>query len=217
MMPRYLQLGGIAMLATLAQPAAAQVFATDPAHWIITQDYPAEALARREDGVVNLSFKIAPDGAATDCKIIYATASKRLRNLSCALVVQRARYRPAHDEAGKPIAGEDRLVVRWQAQPAHVEVESEFGGAIPLSPPQLWATDNDYALITQGRGDADPDMRFTIGTDGRIANCTASEGATGARTCALLAKRARFRQPRGERGEPLATRGHVAVHWRQPR
>lgn len=178
-------------------------------------DYPAESLARREEGTVNLSFAIGPDGTASDCKILYATAPQRLRKQSCALVVARARYTPARDQAGVAIAGEDRLVLRWQARPSVVEVESQFGGAIPLSPPQDWLTDNDHARVTQGRGNADVDMRFKVGSDGRIESCTASAGMTGIRTCALLTTRARFRQPRGERGEPLSTNGHIVMHWRQ--
>ncbi|MDG2532908.1 TonB family protein [Sphingomonas sp. HITSZ_GF] len=206
---------GTAALAVLAHPAAAQSFASSPAQWISTQDYPAEALAKREEGVVNLAFKIGADGAVQDCKVLYSDASARLRNLSCALIVARGAYRPAHDETGTAVAGEDQLLVRWRAQPAMVMVESQFGGALPRSSPPQWMTDRDYSLVTQGRGDVEVDMRFTIGTDGRIASCTASQGATGQRTCALLKARARFAQPRGERGEPLPTEGHLVMHWRR--
>lgn len=216
-MPHYLQVCGIAALMLAAQPASAQVRIGNLTDWIGTQDYPADALAKREEGLVNLRFKIDPAGAVQDCAIVHSDASPRLRKASCALIAERAKYRPAHDETGTAIASEDQLVVRWRAQPAGVEVESQFGGAIPITSPPEWATDKEYSLVTQGRGDAVVDMRFTIGTDGRITGCTASGGATGARTCALLTARARFRQPRGERGEPLATTGHLVMHWRSAR
>lgn len=216
-MLRYLRFFGIAVLAIIARPAAAQTFVGSPEGWISVQDYPQDAVAKREEGVVNLSFKIASDGSAQDCKVLYSDASARLRKLSCALIMERATYRPARDETGKPVASEDRLVVRWRLQPTTVVVESQFGGAKPFSSPSGWMTDNDYSAVTQGRGEADIDMRFTIGVDGRIGNCATSQGLTGERSCALLKARARFVQPRGERGEPLATAGHLVMRWRRPR
>ena len=217
MAPYRLRFSAIALTMLATSPAGAQVIIGNPAEWVAPQDYPPEALAKREEGIVNLSFAISPEGAVRDCRVVYSNASARLRNASCALITDRAKYRPAHDEAGAAIAGQDQLVVEWRANPARVRVESQFGGAIPATPPPQWATDKDYHVITGRRGDADVDMQVTIGTDGRITNCTASAGVTGARTCALFVARARFRQPRGDHGEPLVTTGHLVMHWRRPR
>ena len=57
-MPHYLRFAGIVSLAIASQPARAQAIVGNPANWIGPQDYPAEALAKREEGVVNLRFAI---------------------------------------------------------------------------------------------------------------------------------------------------------------
>lgn len=185
--------------------------------WITSADYPADDVAKGQGGVVTLRFQIAASGRVESCKPLYATTPASIARLTCQLVEQRARYLPAYNSAGVPVASEGELMARWDAQNHAVLLKSQFGGAMPVGSPGSWMTDDDYRLVTQGRGDSDVELVFGIGTEGRLTSCAFAPGSnahTATRTCQLLAQRARFRPPVGERGEPLASQGSITMHWR---
>jgi hypothetical protein len=207
--------------------ALAVVFVSGSAHaqrsiepvsaWILPSDYPAEAITKQQGGLVTLRFRIVASGRVEKCKSVFATAPALLVRVACQRVEERARYMPAHDVAGTPVESEGELTVRWLPTTGGVNVTSPFGGAMPVGSPGEWMTDNDYAWVTQGRGDTDAELVFDIGKQGQLTNCgfTAKGNAeTSRRTCLLLAQRARFRPPVGDHGEPLDTRGTIVMQWR---
>lgn len=185
--------------------------------WIVAADYPAELAAKRLGGIVSMRFRITASGRVEKCKPVYMTAPAPLARISCQRIEERARYLPAYDACGKPRESEGRLAAHWRPELPSADVEMPYGGAIPIEDPGQWMTDDDYALITQGRGDTDAELVFEIGIDGRVTKCgftTLGNAKTSARTCQLLAQRARFRQPVGDHGQPLVTQGTITMHWR---
>ena len=65
------------------------------------RDYPRDA--GRAGGTVGVAFRVRPDGGVDQCRVIGSSGSVRLDALTCALVEQRFRYRPARDAAGQPV------------------------------------------------------------------------------------------------------------------
>ncbi len=186
--------------------------------WIVPADYPAGAAAKGRGGLVSMRFRIAASGRVEKCKPVYTSAPALLARIACQRIEERARYAPAHDAAGTPVDSEGELAARWLPESAHVDVSSKFGGAVPIGNPGEWMTDDDYRLVTQGRGDTDAELVFEIGIDGRVTRCAYTQlgdPKTSERTCQLLAQRARFRQPVGDHGEPLVTQGTIIMNWRR--
>lgn len=214
---RMLLSGAVLVLLAGCGSAHAQRAVEPVSAWIGAADYPSEAAAKGQGGLVTMRFRIAASGRVENCKALYATAPAPLARLSCQLVEQRARYVPAYDAAGTPIASEGELTARWDPQSRGVALKSQFGGAMPIGSPGAWMTDDDYRLVTQGRGDSDAELIFDIGAEGRVTSCAFAprgNAETAKRTCQLLAQRARFRPPVGAHGEPLATQGTITMLWR---
>lgn len=85
----------------------------NPGQWVTTRDYPADALASRTQGTVNFSLVISPSGNVEACEIVVSSGSTLLDTATCSLVTARARFNPATDPAGHPVAGRYSNRVRW--------------------------------------------------------------------------------------------------------
>jgi TonB family protein len=81
--------------------------------WITDKDYPDDAIRGHESGTVVVLLKIGADGVATGCAVIDSSGSKTLDDQTCAIYGRRARYDPAIDATGKPIAGLAAVRIRW--------------------------------------------------------------------------------------------------------
>jgi len=101
--------------ATAAQPAG------DPASWITPADYPREELRNDVEGTTSFELNIGADGLPKACKIVATSGSRVLDEATCTLLMQRARFLTARDEAGTPVDSTYANRVRWvvpQAIPA---------------------------------------------------------------------------------------------------
>lgn len=86
--------------------------------YFTTDDYPREALRRREQGTVTFSILVGPDGRVADCTVTGSSGSASLDAATCRILRERARYRPARDPQGNAVAGrEDGLAVTWSLPP----------------------------------------------------------------------------------------------------
>ena len=84
-------------------------------------DYPREAIKRREEGVVRAKLHISAEGRVMSCLIVQS-ATPLLDAATCRILVRRARFVPAKDQAGAPV--ENDLVtppIRWQLPAAAPE------------------------------------------------------------------------------------------------
>jgi protein TonB len=75
------------------------------------RDYPRDAA--RASGTVGIGFTVLSDGRVGDCRVLGSSGSPRLDALTCSLVVQRFRYRPARDQAGQPVDSTVRTAFTW--------------------------------------------------------------------------------------------------------
>jgi protein TonB len=90
-------------------------------------DYPRAAFEARKSGTVHLRFVVAPTGRVTSCTVTRSSGSSALDSTTCRLIVQRFRYRPARDGAGRPVAETVGGEHDWELgpEPPPVEVEPE--------------------------------------------------------------------------------------------
>jgi TonB family protein len=67
-------------------------------------DYPAEALRDGDQGTVQAKLLIDADGRVTACAIIRSSGHQSLDDTTCRILQRRARFLPARDRNGRPIA-----------------------------------------------------------------------------------------------------------------
>jgi len=81
--------------------------------WASDNDYPTRSLQLDESGIAHFILTIDANGAPTDCRITESTNSERLDSVTCELMMKRARFVPALDEAGKNTIGTWSSAVKW--------------------------------------------------------------------------------------------------------
>jgi periplasmic protein TonB len=97
-----------------------------PGDWIGADDYPRNALQSGETGIVHFALQIGIDGAPIACEVAASSGSADLDHATCALMMQRARFSPAHDAKGRPVIGRYANLVRWDL-PDRVSPHFETG------------------------------------------------------------------------------------------
>jgi TonB family protein len=105
----------LALAAPAAQPTPAAP--TVPLHRLISQDdYPAAAVKAGEQGNVRVALDIAPEGRVTGCTIAASSRSAILDATTCRILRSRARFTPARNAAGKPVAGRFETTIAWRME-----------------------------------------------------------------------------------------------------
>lgn len=107
---------------TIDQPAQPAVISKasgvrargDRGAWITTDDYPPSAIRAEEEGVVGISLRIDADGRIDSCTVTASSGHASLDQATCRLYQRRARFTPARDDAGTPVASTFTDRVRWQ-------------------------------------------------------------------------------------------------------
>ncbi len=77
-------------------------------------DYPASALANREQGKVRVALDVGPDGRVHGCLVTRSSGSRALDAATCQILRRRARFTPAADSNGQPAAGRVEQEVEWR-------------------------------------------------------------------------------------------------------
>jgi periplasmic protein TonB len=81
---------------------------------VTNDDYPASALAKKSEGVVKFSLVIGENGRVSDCSIVKSSGDAALDSATCFHIKRRAKFRPATDENGNPIAGKYAGKITWR-------------------------------------------------------------------------------------------------------
>ena len=93
-----------------AKPAAAPAPAKQPVPatpvntWFAQLDVPAEAIARGQTGTVSVKVDIDDKGNVTACTPVETSGWPLIDATACAAIKGRAKFQPAQDAAGKPMA-----------------------------------------------------------------------------------------------------------------
>lgn len=86
---------------------------SNPGEWLRSGDYPKKALASGKSAVIRFRLTISAVGKATDCAIQSGTRDPEFEKISCALLIKRANFKPASDQAGNPVASYFTSTVSW--------------------------------------------------------------------------------------------------------
>jgi periplasmic protein TonB len=70
---------------------------------IAYRDLPEGLLAEGEEAAVEVVFAVNPDGTASQCQVERSSGHPLIDRLTCRLIEQRFRYRPATNRFGRPV------------------------------------------------------------------------------------------------------------------
>jgi hypothetical protein len=85
-------------LSRFAQPAS------NPGNWLNSGDYPSDELEAREGGLVRFLLTVNEKGKAVGCHVIGGEHSQQFNDIVCHSLLERARFKPALDDDGNPVA-----------------------------------------------------------------------------------------------------------------
>jgi protein TonB len=86
----------------------------NPQGWVTNEDYPAAAMRSGESGTTSFRLSVGPDGRVTDCAVTGSSGSSTLDQTACRLLMRRARFSPAKDQNGQPMASSWASRFRWE-------------------------------------------------------------------------------------------------------
>ena len=86
----------------------------NPGSWATTDDYPSRALREEKEGVTRFTVQVGPDGRVTNCTVTGSSGTPELDDAACRAITRRARFTPATNGEGQPVAGSYSNSVRWQ-------------------------------------------------------------------------------------------------------
>ena len=94
----------------IAQPAKS----VKPLHeYLSNDDYPSQAMMDGATGTASLALMIDETGKLSDCMVEQTSGIATLDAQSCAIFLERAKFHPALDHAGKPVRSIDHARIRW--------------------------------------------------------------------------------------------------------
>lgn len=211
----------LALLLAQSVPAAANCSEpyAEGEYWIRDGDYPAEALRKGEQGATGYRLDVDARGCVTGCTIVHPSGIPALDEATCPLLMRRARFRPAIDVNGAPIAS-TYSNVNWWLLPT--PIPPGWTRATPRGRPADWVTNDDYpskALRAEEQGLVA--FRLDVDALGFVTGCTVliSSGSEvlDETTCRLLPRRARFNPALDAEGKPVPGNWQSGITWAIPR
>lgn len=104
---------GVAAILLSGAPAEAAGSPPRPRSYQSDVDYPAAALIAGEQGTVEFSLTVGPNGRVTACTVTSSSGSATLDEATCRIMRTRAHFTPARDSDGNPIADTVSSHMRW--------------------------------------------------------------------------------------------------------
>jgi Gram-negative bacterial TonB protein C-terminal len=86
---------------------------TSPGEWIVSRDYPLKMLSAGQPAIVEFRLSVGADGKPASCHIQSTTRPKDFDAAVCESLMRRARFAPALDAGGEPIASYYRNTVNF--------------------------------------------------------------------------------------------------------
>ncbi len=234
--------GGYSPPLRLDLPNRRAMPANNPASWITSLDYDWRMLQKNAGGETSFRLSVDQDGRATDCAILQSSGYQLLDDRACTTSRRRARFYPATDAQGVPVAGSFDQVALWMigGDPLLPLNPARVFPPTPTTAPRSWVTQLDLAGGPQAPAPFSTEYKLIVAADGRVSACVPSgqsglqpgRKAQGRRTdaqtalanrkawndhgCALVAARARFAPARGVDGTPVAGEWHGLIVWPRP-
>ncbi|SIN65847.1 outer membrane transport energization protein TonB [Parasphingorhabdus marina DSM 22363] len=86
----------------------------NPGRWANQNDYPSRALREEREGTTSFRVTVNARGRVADCQITGSSGHADLDAATCKNITRRARFRPALDSQGNPVAGTWSSRIRWE-------------------------------------------------------------------------------------------------------
>ena len=134
---------------------------TAPATWFGPEDYPASAVREQEQGAVKFALDISATGAVTGCRIVESSGFADLDGQTCASAMQHARFTPAADGKGRPIASSFVQRTRWV-------LPRERGPDMSEMPFAMWGASMNMATAT---------TTIDVDATGKVVRCKLTRAA----------------------------------------
>lgn len=101
------------MIALALLGAIAGAVALKPETYFRADDYPVSAMAANNMGAVRTRVVVSPDGRPERCDVTMPAKDAALNATTCAVLMRRARYTPAHDAVGVPVFATIGYITVW--------------------------------------------------------------------------------------------------------
>jgi TonB family protein len=101
---------GKAKIETPAKPI------TDLRSILSSGDYPAQAIREEDTGTAHVMLLIDENGKVADCLLQATSGNASLDAMTCIAFIERARFHPALDAAGKPMKSAVFTAASWRIQ-----------------------------------------------------------------------------------------------------
>jgi hypothetical protein len=206
-----------ALLAAVADPAAATQprLLAAPGALIQRVDYPALAMVDDVSGITAFALTVAADGRPIGCRVTAGSGSALLDDMTCKLLLRRARFAPAMAD-GKAVAGEWKSRVRWELPPGpYVIIDPRYNGPAKRSARAGAGLAQLSAAMAAAAGSpATGFVLVDVDRSGTVTACKADGGdAAPERGCALVMGKELFVP--GFDGEDNATadRLRLKIRW----
>lgn len=98
-----------------------------------SEDYPDDLLKRGIQGWVGVVLSVDERGQATDCRAVETSGTPTLDETTCTIMRKRAKFRPALDRQGKPMAALTYWRVNWLIEDSFSYELNPGPGARPAS------------------------------------------------------------------------------------
>lgn len=98
-------------MATIATPAST---VGNLRNVLDRSDYPAQALREEDTGTARVLLLVNEQGKVSDCLLQQTSGNASLDAMTCIRLVQRGRFHPALDAAGKPMKSATTQAVSWR-------------------------------------------------------------------------------------------------------
>jgi TonB family protein len=129
--------------------------ASNPADWVLTDDYPMDAAREGRSGRTSVELLVGRDGVPRTCRVAGSSGHTDLDQAACAAMMARARFIPAADAQGRNRSSTFRRRVSWNLPE---ENEDPMPSLDELVPPGLRSM-TGYVVS------------YTVHPDGRVTNC----------------------------------------------
>lgn len=90
---------------------------SSPSRWVSSDDYPRKLLDDGAQGLIYFRLMIDAEGKVSSCHIQRSTRPVGFDETVCRIMTSRARFEPARDESGKPVASSWRNTFTFVASP----------------------------------------------------------------------------------------------------
>lgn len=104
-------------LASGATPEMVAAMATEPFDatrtFFSSDDYPASAVVRHQEGKARVLLATDKNGRVITCQVVSSSEIDALDDASCNILKRRGKYEPGLNKAGKPIPAPVLVTIKW--------------------------------------------------------------------------------------------------------